>query len=656
MSSFDDLPQRESAHDTAEAAETAFRAAIDACKLFLVQREDRNDYGTDVQIEARAGKAMTNIRAHVQLKGTKSTTNANGSVSVPVARANLNYLLAQADSMYVCYHLPSARLFVRYAGDVYREYEHRGGDWIRQDTVTVNLSQPFDEQFQRRLNVRLLESGRSSRDRRLQWIGTPPEKIPALAQSATPIIEVPVDPVQTREILAEFYRAGNDAIISNSFAQFAAVLNFIPGAMDLAYMAEINLGINGAPFDKDRVRQSVKVLQEAMDRGDVHPGSLLYSLGNAWLALGEHEKARGAYRAALTQLDTPELSGVAAQCSKNLGSALEGLCEMDEARALYEQALELDPDLGEAHFALGLWLRRKGDAPWLALEHLDRVIRQGGSALQMSAVQGWRIDLLFNTGDTEEAFREINSLLGQANQLDWVWSWCARHVAQFGKTSDDAAEKALRFWRAYLREHPRDTCAERERLLCLWRLRAAGAHTEIDFDGFKLAVIQLIESGDPDPAYLWDRVGHWAQYDRDWAKAESAYRKAYELEPKRYGYCLGTALNFLSRHREALSVLLPQAEEYQSDAMSWFQVAVAREGVGDIEGSISAYQRALELDADYDLAWFNLGGIYWNARDIGRATETWREAVTRFPNHELARKLRQDLPFLFEASHDDQDS
>jgi hypothetical protein len=29
---------------------------------------------------------------------------------VAVARANLNYLLAQADSLYVCYHLPSAPL------------------------------------------------------------------------------------------------------------------------------------------------------------------------------------------------------------------------------------------------------------------------------------------------------------------------------------------------------------------------------------------------------------------------------------------------------------------------------------------------------------------------------------------------------------------
>jgi tetratricopeptide (TPR) repeat protein len=652
MTSANDLPQRDAAHDTADAAEAAFRVAIKACKHFVVQREDRNDYGTDVQIEARRGKAMTNIRGHVQLKGTGRPANANGSVSLSIARTNLNYLLAQADSIYVCYHLPSQRLLVRYADDVYREYEHRGANWTHQETVTVNLTHPFDEGFQRRLNARLLASGESSRDRRLLWAVTPPERIPPLVERATPIINVPAEPEQASKVLTELYESGHDAAISGSFEQFAAVLDPLPGAMDLAYMAEINLGINGFPFDKDRVRRAIRVLESAMGRGGLQPGSLLYCLGNASLALQEYEKARDVYRAALLRLNSPESRQVAAQCCKNLGSALERFGDNDEAGAVYERALELDPDLGEAHLALALWHRRKGGDLNIALEHLDQVLPREDSALRMSALQGWRIDLLFRTGDTGGAFREITSLLGQASQLDWVWPWCAREVGQFGKGSAETAQKALRFWRAYLREHPKDRGAEREQLLCLWRIRAAESVTEINFNEFKRAVTQLITDGDPDPAFLWDRVGHWAQYDKDWEEAEDAYRKAYELEPTRYGYCLGTALNFLGRYREALPILLSQAEEHQPNAMSWFQVAVANEGVGDIKGSISAYRRALEIDSDYDLAWFNLGGVYWNSRDVARATETWREAVSRFPDHEQARTLRRNLPFLFAVNPD----
>ena len=39
-------------------------------------------------------------------------------------------------------------------------------------------------------------------------------------------------------------------------------------------------------------------------------------------------------------------------------------------------------------------------------------------------------------------------------------------------------------------------------------------------------------------------------------------------------------------------VLLPQANEIQPDAMSWFQLGVARAGIGDVYGSIKAYRRA----------------------------------------------------------------
>ena len=145
---------------------------------------------------------------------------------------------------------------------------------------------------------------------------------------------------------------------------------------------------------------------------------------------------------------------------------------------------------------------------------------------------------------------------------------------------------------------------------------------EQDFESFKQAIANVVSQGAPDPAFLWDRVGHWAQDENNWVEAEKCYRKAFELSPAKYGYCLGTALNFLRRYEEALPILTEQAEKHIPDAMSWFQVAVAREGTNDIEGCISAYKRALQLDEDYDLAWFNLGGIYWNSQNEELAIAT----------------------------------
>lgn len=651
MNPLDDFPQRVETHDTAEAAENALRAAIGSCSFFALQQADRSDYGTDVQIEARSGEAMTNARSHIQLKGTTQATNADGSVSVPVARTNLNYLMVQSNSTYVCYHLPSRRLLARRADDVYSEYEHRGADWQRQESITVRFVELFDARFQERLHARVIAESKTSRDRRLAWIQSPPEQTVALTEHLPPAVEVPFDPTLALRMLRALYEAGHDLVISSSFARFAAVLEHHPGGMDLAYMAEINLGIAGQPCDKDRIRQSVSVLDAASSRGESQAGSLVYCQGNAYFALGEYESARDAYSRAAGLLDSAELAVVAAQCSKNLGSALEALGDLEGARECYLRALALDPDLGEARFALAFWYYRAGDNPAAALEHFDQVATRKGSALRISSVQGWRINLLFRVGQTDAAFREINALTGNAEHENWIWPWCARQVSQFGKSSSHHAKKSITFWKAYLRKFPAHTAAQRELLLCHWVLRSNDAVTEMSFSNFKSAVEQLVQAQEEDleAAFLWDRVGHWAQHEKNWEEAERAYRRAYETEPDRYGYCLGTALNSLSRFAEALPILVLQAERHKPDAMSWFQVALAHLGLHDSARAVAAYERALELDEEYDLAWFNLGGVYWNSGEVGRAVATWREAVRRFPNHELAAKLLEDIPTIFDV-------
>ncbi len=249
-----------------------------------------------------------------------------------------------------------------------------------------------------------------------------------------------------------------------------------------------------------------------------------------------------------------------------------------------------------------------------------------------------------HTNDANGAFREINNLLNFANQFEWIWPWCAKQVSACKDESIVSMQKSIIFWEAYLREWPNDWIAEKERLLCLWLIHTTGSTTKIDFNHFRFSVLQLIESEDPNPAFLWDRIGHWAQTDDNWNEAEKAYREAYNLEPEAYGYCLGTALNFLGRSHEALPILLNQAEEHQPDALSWFQVAIAYEGTANIEQSIDAYHKAIDLDSEYDLAWLNLGWVYWNSCNTLEAISTWKNAVKRFPDHDQTKKLCQHFP------------
>lgn len=177
-------------------------------------------------------------------------------------------------------------------------------------------------------------------------------------------------------------------------------------------------------------------------------------------------------------------------------------------------------------------------------------------------------------------------------------------------------------------------------------LRAEGhdvAQTYVEFRAdFDRKIAQLSDKNAI--AFLWDRVGHWAQDEDNWTEAEFCFRKAYDLAGGHYGYCLGTALNFLQRFKESLSFLREQASSTQPDAMSWFQLGVAYCGLGDSCLAIEAYQNAFSLDPTYDLALFNLGGTYWNMGDTIQALKVWTMAIDRFPNHELSDKLRRDIP------------
>jgi hypothetical protein len=96
MSHFDELPRRDRNHEIEDMAVPAFQMRLNESRVFILQATDRKDYGTDCQIEVTAEGHATNTRVHVQLKGTESTLNADGSLSVEVRRTNLNYLLMQS--------------------------------------------------------------------------------------------------------------------------------------------------------------------------------------------------------------------------------------------------------------------------------------------------------------------------------------------------------------------------------------------------------------------------------------------------------------------------------------------------------------------------------------------------------------------------------
>ena len=58
-------------------------------------------------------------------------------------------------------------------------------------------------------------------------------------------------------------------------------------------------------------------------------------------------------------------------------------------------------------------------------------------------------------------------------------------------------------------------------------------------------------------------------------------------------------------------------------------------------------KKAITLDPNYDLAMFNLGGVFWNSDEREQALLIWRRAAEQFPEHELTARLQSELSLSF---------
>lgn len=534
------------------------------------------------------------------------------------------------------------------AENTFTQYEHKGAEWHDQKTITVKFKEPFNPEYQNRLHSLALASEKLLREQRLQYALASPEQLPKIVENIVPTIEVSSDPQRAYEILAQLYRANKDLIISASYPKFEAVLGHVPAAISLAYMAEINLAINGYPFKEERIRAALEVLPKLRTERKGVLADMTYCIANAHLALRDYDSSLSEYKKAIEQLSPEHDAHEMAMCYKNMGGVYKELGDLNSEKISYEKAIALEPDLPEAQFALGVCLYNSGDYAE-ALEQFDSITWSADSFPRSLSVQGWRIPIFFNLNDDTAAFREINSLLSHADKFDWILPWCGKYVWQYGKKSISTIKKSLGFWNKYLLKYKDDLKAKGEYLICTWRMHEEGYPVEMDFESFKEKAKELMNAEIFAPGFLWDRIGHWAQTDGQWEEAERAYRVACESSPEEYGFCLGVALNHLKKFNEALPILIEQAEKHQPDELSWLEVALAYEGLNEREKCMEAHERALESNPNRPETWFDLGGSYWNANMIFEAISVWEEAKKRFPDHPMVETVKQFLDGFSEA-------
>ena len=306
------------------------------------------------------------------LRVPKAPLEPDGSVSIEINRTNLNYLLAQPHSVYVSYHVSVrlvARQLCREVCFVNMSTAEKTGP--KQNTLTVNFTEVLTIDRLKTLAALVRSSSASSRDRRIEQVSATVDAVPGVLKRSMAELHVPENADLASRLLEQLYENGADAEISAAFDGFAAVLGLDHDAMGFCYMAQINLGMASRSKQQGRIEDAITHFVSKLETGLYQAGSLHYTIGNGYSALGREEEAKVAYEAALGDPDFANTPTSAAQCYKNLGTSLRRLGDENKAAEHYRKALGLNPDLAEAHHALGNYHHRHGRFEE-ALSHFDR--------------------------------------------------------------------------------------------------------------------------------------------------------------------------------------------------------------------------------------------------------------------------------------------
>ena len=261
MKHLNDFPKRDRNHRIERLAISAFEHFLSDSNDFFIQSKDINDYGVDYQLEITTNGQATNIRLFVQLKGTEQELNNDGSVSISVNRANLNYLLMHPYSFYVCFHAPSDTLKITFADSVIRSYEQSEKKWIEQETITVRFIDNISESRLHEIAEVARLNALDNRNARIEFITKPISNVSAVINKTIPKIHIPEDKKLAHELLNSLYENNHDDVISANFDEFLAIFGPEHPAMIFPYMSEINKAMDRVNGNKKRVLDGIQYLR-----------------------------------------------------------------------------------------------------------------------------------------------------------------------------------------------------------------------------------------------------------------------------------------------------------------------------------------------------------------------------------------------------------
>jgi hypothetical protein len=141
-----------------------FQSAVPTDR-FIFRDERQSDKGVDCSLEALLDNGATNLRSHVQLKGTTDDVlNADGTFSKTVKTSNLNYLLNGPSPIYVIWLSKLNEMRYVWAREEVSRLNQKNPAWFEQETVTFRFSTMLDATGWDDIHQRIIQEGRLHRE------------------------------------------------------------------------------------------------------------------------------------------------------------------------------------------------------------------------------------------------------------------------------------------------------------------------------------------------------------------------------------------------------------------------------------------------------------------------------------------------------------
>lgn len=298
-----------------------------------------------------------------------------------------------------------------------------------------------------------------------------------------------------------------------------------------------------------------------------------------------------------------------------LGLALYNLNQLPEAKEALLAAIEHDARHALAHGYLALVRHRLGEQE-LAIKNLQRAME-----LYPSSGFFWtiRAEWYRDSGALDDAITAAQSALrlDPGNEVGWY-------------VIGDVRQRQMRFaeaaaaYRTVLRLKPNDPGTTGNLAYVLAALGQTGAARQI---------LAAKSGGQPSDAAAWvnlgvaeDKLGHLAE-------AETAYRKALQLDSSLPEAWLNLALSLkrTNRNQEAEEAIQQAVKHKPSFAQAWFNLGDLLNRRNNKNGAINAYEKAVAADPASPETWYALAELRREVGDFSGAITAFEALTQRDP-------------------------